>query len=134
MYTDDRDLFSHSILRRSIFCRSDLLCGLCDLKVTIADRIAKDEGPNSGEPVGRLIPNRPSLTYRWCVVWIQILDWIPGLQTDRSSGLSQLRICLLGHGTLSATEVAVSVAVTLVVLVTGIAAFQKVERTVIDSV
>ena len=45
-----------------------------------------------------------------------------------------LRICLLGHGTLSATEVAVSVAVTLVVLVTGIAAFQKVERTVIDSV
>ena len=45
-----------------------------------------------------------------------------------------LRICLLGHGTLSVTEVAVSVAVTLIVLITGIAAFQKVERTVIDSV
>lgn len=45
-----------------------------------------------------------------------------------------LRICLLGHGTLGATEVAVSVALTLLVLVTGIAAFQKVERTVIDSV
>ena len=45
-----------------------------------------------------------------------------------------LRICLLGRGTLGATEIAVSILVTLVVLATGLAAFQKVERTVIDSV
>lgn len=45
-----------------------------------------------------------------------------------------LRICLLGHGTLGATEIVVSLLLTLVVLATGIAAFQKVERTVIDSV
>lgn len=59
--------------------------------------------------------------------------WI-ALANPMSVPVEGLRICLLGHGTLSATEVAVSVAVTLVVLVTGIAAFQKVERTVIDSV
>ena len=48
--------------------------------------------------------------------------------------VESLRICLLGHGTLSATEVAASVLLTLLILVTGLAAFQRVERTVIDSV
>jgi lipopolysaccharide transport system permease protein len=45
-----------------------------------------------------------------------------------------MRICLLGRGTLGATEIIVSIVLTLLVLATGVAAFQKVERTVIDSV
>jgi lipopolysaccharide transport system permease protein len=46
-----------------------------------------------------------------------------------------LRVCLLGvPNVLSATEIIVSLLITLTVLATGIAAFQKVERTVIDSV
>lgn len=44
------------------------------------------------------------------------------------------RICLLGHGSLYQNEMLLSVAITLVILVTGIAAFQKVERTVVDCV
>lgn len=44
------------------------------------------------------------------------------------------RICLLGRGTLGVTEVASSVAVALLLCVAGLVAFQKVERTVIDSV
>jgi lipopolysaccharide transport system permease protein len=59
--------------------------------------------------------------------------WI-ALANPMSVPVEGLRICLLGVGTLSSAEIAVSVAVTLLVLFTGIAAFQKVERTVIDSV
>jgi lipopolysaccharide transport system permease protein len=59
--------------------------------------------------------------------------WI-ALANPMAVPVEGLRICLLGRGTLGATEIAVSVAVTLVVLATGIAVFQKVERTVIDSV
>jgi lipopolysaccharide transport system permease protein len=44
------------------------------------------------------------------------------------------RICLLGRGTLSAGEIAGSVAFALVLCVAGLIAFQRVERTVIDSV
>ena len=44
------------------------------------------------------------------------------------------RICLLGRGTLDVTEVASSVAVALLLCVAGLITFQKVERTVIDSV
>ena len=44
------------------------------------------------------------------------------------------RICLLGRGTLNAVEVASSVAVALLLCVAGLITFQKVERTVIDSV
>jgi lipopolysaccharide transport system permease protein len=44
------------------------------------------------------------------------------------------RICLLGRGTLSAGQIAGSVAVALVLCLAGLIAFQKVERTVIDSV
>ncbi len=51
-----------------------------------------------------------------------------------SAPTEAFRICLLGRGSLSALELGVSVAVTLVLLVTGIVAFGKVERTVIDSV
>ncbi len=59
--------------------------------------------------------------------------WI-ALANPMSVPVEGLRICLLGHGNLTLIEVAVSVTVTLLLLVTGIAAFQKVERTVIDSV
>ncbi|MCE9610755.1 MAG: ABC transporter permease [Chthoniobacter sp.] len=59
--------------------------------------------------------------------------WI-ALANPMAVPVEGLRICLLGHGTLGATEVAVSIGLTLLVLVTGIAVFQKVERTVIDSV
>ncbi|HEV7869452.1 MAG TPA: ABC transporter permease [Chthoniobacteraceae bacterium] len=44
------------------------------------------------------------------------------------------RICLLGRGTLGTAEVVMSVAFAVLLLGLGIAAFQKVERTVIDSV
>ena len=59
--------------------------------------------------------------------------WI-ALANPMAVPVEGLRICLLGRGTLGATEIAVSILVTLVVLATGLAAFQKVERTVIDSV
>lgn len=44
------------------------------------------------------------------------------------------RICLLGRGTLGPLEIAISLATTLVILATGLAVFQKVEKTVVDSV
>ena len=44
------------------------------------------------------------------------------------------RICLLGRGALSATEILLSSVVTLLLLLTGVSLFQRVERTVIDSV
>jgi lipopolysaccharide transport system permease protein len=43
------------------------------------------------------------------------------------------RIILLGHGTLRLTEVIISLAITILVLFAGIAVFQRVERTVVDS-
>jgi lipopolysaccharide transport system permease protein len=48
--------------------------------------------------------------------------------------VESFRICLLGHGTLNVTEVVVSVLMTVLLLSTGLALFQKVERTVVDSV
>jgi len=59
--------------------------------------------------------------------------WI-ALANPMAVPVEALRICLLGRGTLGATEVIVSILLTLAVLATGIVAFQKVERTVIDSV
>ena len=44
------------------------------------------------------------------------------------------RICLLGRGTLGGPEILISVAMTFLILGTGLALFQKIERTVIDSV
>ena len=44
------------------------------------------------------------------------------------------RVCLLGHGTLSGMALGISVAVTLLLLGTGIVAFGNVERTVVDSI
>ena len=44
------------------------------------------------------------------------------------------RICLLGRGTLGPVEIAISAASTLLILATGLAVFQKVEKTVVDSV
>jgi ABC-type polysaccharide/polyol phosphate export permease len=48
--------------------------------------------------------------------------------------IEAFRICLLGRGTLRVTEVASSVAVALLLCLAGLITFQKVERTVIDSV
>jgi lipopolysaccharide transport system permease protein len=44
------------------------------------------------------------------------------------------RICLLGRGALPPTAVALSVGMTILLLITGLLAFRKVERTVVDSV
>lgn len=43
------------------------------------------------------------------------------------------RICLLGRGTLTAPEIALSLALTATLLISGVALFQRVERTVVDS-
>jgi lipopolysaccharide transport system permease protein len=48
--------------------------------------------------------------------------------------IEAFRICLLGRGTLGRTELAISLGLTAILLIAGIAAFQRVERTVIDSV
>jgi lipopolysaccharide transport system permease protein len=44
------------------------------------------------------------------------------------------RVCLLGRGTIGLTEAIVSGVFTLLILFTGLALFQRVERTVVDSV
>ena len=51
-----------------------------------------------------------------------------------SAPTEAFRICLLGRGNLGMMEIAISVAMTLLLLGTGIAVFGKVERTVVDSV
>lgn len=61
--------------------------------------------------------------YEW-VVWINPMS-IP---------TETFRLCLLGRGTVEAPELALSVAFALVLLVIGLGAYQRVERTVIDSV
>jgi lipopolysaccharide transport system permease protein len=47
--------------------------------------------------------------------------------------IEAFRILLLGHGSLRPTEVIISVAISILVLFVGIAAFQRVERNVVDS-
>ncbi len=59
--------------------------------------------------------------------------WI-ALANPMSVPVEALRICLLGRGTLDPTEIAISAASTLLILVSGLAVFQKVEKTVVDSV
>jgi lipopolysaccharide transport system permease protein len=61
--------------------------------------------------------------YEW-VVWMNPMS-VP---------TEAFRICMLGRGTLNGPEVAFSVACAVALLVAGLAAFQRVERTVIDSV
>ena len=51
-----------------------------------------------------------------------------------SAPIEAFRICLLGHGHLSVGALGVSVAMTLVLLIVGMAAFERVERTVVDSI
>jgi lipopolysaccharide transport system permease protein len=48
--------------------------------------------------------------------------------------IESFRICLLGHGRLGTSEIVISVATSLLLTATGLIAFQKVERTVVDSV
>jgi lipopolysaccharide transport system permease protein len=44
------------------------------------------------------------------------------------------RLCLLGKGTVTPSTVVISTAVTLVLLVSGLLIFQKVQRTFVDTV
>ena len=44
------------------------------------------------------------------------------------------RYCFFGHGTLGTAEIIISVAITVLLTATGLIAFQKIERTVVDSV
>jgi len=48
--------------------------------------------------------------------------------------IESFRICLLGHGTLGTSDILISVATSILLTATGLIAFQKVERTVVDSV
>jgi lipopolysaccharide transport system permease protein len=48
--------------------------------------------------------------------------------------VESFRYCFLGHGTLGPEEILISVATTFLLLGTGLVVFQKVERTVVDSV
>jgi lipopolysaccharide transport system permease protein len=48
--------------------------------------------------------------------------------------VESFRICLLGHGRLGVSEIIISVSMSILLTLTGLAAFQKVERTVVDSV
>jgi lipopolysaccharide transport system permease protein len=50
-----------------------------------------------------------------------------------SAPVEAFRIFLLGHGNLNAGEIIISVAITILLLFAGIAVFQRVERTVVDS-
>jgi lipopolysaccharide transport system permease protein len=50
-----------------------------------------------------------------------------------SAPVEAFRIVLLGHGSLQVGEVIISVAITILLLFAGIAVFQRVERTVVDS-
>jgi ABC-type polysaccharide/polyol phosphate export permease len=43
------------------------------------------------------------------------------------------RMCLLGRGTLGPQEVVISIGITAALLISGVAMFQRVERTVVDS-
>jgi lipopolysaccharide transport system permease protein len=50
-----------------------------------------------------------------------------------SAPVEAFRLCLLGRGTLGATEIGISLAISAALLVTGVTVFQRVERTVVDS-
>jgi lipopolysaccharide transport system permease protein len=66
--------------------------------------------------------SKVSEAWRW-LVWTNPM----------SAPVEAFRICLLGRGTLGAAEIALSLGLTLALLVTGVAVFQRVERTVVDS-
>jgi lipopolysaccharide transport system permease protein len=44
------------------------------------------------------------------------------------------RFCLLGHGTVTPTSICASLLGTIVILITGTMIFQKIERTVVDTI
>lgn len=48
--------------------------------------------------------------------------------------IEMFRICLLGHGSVAQGEVWLSLGMTVLLVLTGLAAYQRVERTVVDSV
>lgn len=61
--------------------------------------------------------------WKW-IIWINPMS-VP---------VEAFRICLLGRGSLTAVDVIAAIVSMLVLLVAGIALFQKVERTVVDTV
>jgi len=61
------------------------------------------------------------------------LDWIIWAN-PMSVPTEAFRICFFGRGNLNTTEILISVITTVLLTVTGVIAFQKVERTVVDSV
>jgi lipopolysaccharide transport system permease protein len=60
-------------------------------------------------------------------------DWIIWANPI-SVPIEAFRICLLGRGLLGWREVTISIALTILLFIAGVASFQRVERTVIDSV
>ena len=66
--------------------------------------------------------SKVSAAWRW-VVWANPMS-VP---------VEAFRLCLLGRGTLAPPEVALSLGLTAALLISGIAVFQRVERTVVDS-
>jgi lipopolysaccharide transport system permease protein len=66
--------------------------------------------------------SKVSEAWRW-IVWANPMS-VP---------VEAFRICLLGRGTLGPQEIALSLALTAALLISGIALFQRVERTVVDS-
>ena len=65
------------------------------------------------------------VSHRWAwVIWANPMS-VP---------TEAFRICFLGRGTLGSAEIVISVAVTILLTITGLIVFQKIERTVVDSV
>jgi lipopolysaccharide transport system permease protein len=60
-------------------------------------------------------------------------EWLVQLN-PMTMPVEAFRLFLLGHGTLHPSAVVTSLAITILLLIAGLAAFQKVERTVVDSV
>ena len=60
-------------------------------------------------------------------------DHVPPTLT-MATVVEAFRLCLLGAGTITPAAVGISVAITLVVLFSGVFIFQRTERTFIDTV
>src|SRR5207249_2159881 len=59
--------------------------------------------------------------------------WLAWLN-PMSAVVEGFRLCLLGTGTLRVPHLCISIVITFAILLTGIMIFQKVERTVVDSI
>jgi len=77
--------------------------------------------------------------WMFATVVLPVSDIPPGWQwiawaNPMSAVTESFRLALLGSGTLPASMLATSIAITIVAFCTGVMAFQKTERTVMDSV